>query len=211
MRWNSDQRLLLELALIKAAQPEFDLSQTGILNRLKNLEQKMGRSSAEESEKTIERHEKKEEKVEENEKMKPILKEEVAINIQEVINSWEVVLDEVKKATSVTHALLIEGHPAEISDKTLYIDFPSNASFHSSELAKENNLAIITEVCQQVFNCRLNPQVRLVENEMNEQDVINNPEAESKEEFTDSNNAIQIAQDSLDARVVEEEKDQKDF
>ncbi len=46
---------------------------------------------------------------------------------------------------------------------------------------------------------------------MNEQDVINNPEAESKEEFTDSNNAIQIAQDSLDARVVEEEKDQKDF
>lgn len=220
MRWNSDQRLLLELTLVKAARPEFDISNTGMLKRLQLLEQAVQPkidNIIDNEETSFEKKRSKSdldrEVVDETEPEKKedgrIAPEKIIdIDLNTIKDSWEIFLEEVKKLKRITHALLVEGHPIHYEDQTLTLEFPSQFAYHCEELAKEQNLKVIIEVFKTIFGQDLKVKITQTEEAFQEEDNFGDQETASKDILTESDSAVRIAEDNFGAQIINENDNQ---
>lgn len=68
---------------------------------------------------------------------------------------WPVILQKIKEKSISTNALLIEGTPAAIQDKKLFIQFPDDKGFHRS--GAEKQAAFIQKVIAQVTGFSFTP------------------------------------------------------
>lgn len=115
IKYASSKRILLEVELMKLCQPSMDNSAMGLLERIKDLEEKLekgvqvvqavGQAPAKEAEKkTVP-------------KMKPLTKA-VPADIKKVIENWELL---VNTFTGIGKALIREAKPTFMEDGFLYI------------------------------------------------------------------------------------------
>ncbi len=220
MRWNSDQRLLLELTLVKAARPEFDISNTGMLKRLQLLEQAVQpkidniidneETSFEKkrSKSGLDREVVDETEPEKKEDGRTAPEKIIDIDLKTIKDSWEIFLEEVKKLKRITHALLVEGHPIQYENQTLTLEFPSQFAYHCEELAKEQNLKAIIEVFKTIFGQDLKVKITQTEEAFQEEDNFGDQETASKDILTESDSAVRIAEDNFGAQIINENDNQ---
>ncbi|NLI91701.1 MAG: DNA polymerase III subunit gamma/tau [Peptococcaceae bacterium] len=77
-------------------------------------------------------------------------------NFAAAISRWPEVLEEVKKKKKSTHAFLMEGRPAEITEDTLYLVFKDGYSFHRDKFNQPENKTVVEGVLEQLFGKKLN-------------------------------------------------------
>ncbi|MDR3270967.1 MAG: DNA polymerase III subunit gamma/tau [Peptococcaceae bacterium] len=75
--------------------------------------------------------------------------------LESVQARWEEVLKRVRGAKKSTHAFLLEGHPAELQEHTLYIVFKEGFTFHRDKLDQPENRQTIETILREVFQCPL--------------------------------------------------------
>jgi DNA polymerase-3 subunit gamma/tau len=85
------------------------------------------------------------------------------VTIDEVRRQWARVLEEVKRAKMICHALLIEGTPMEVDGSTLVVGLRSAYNFHVDNLHRPENRDVVEGALTRVLGRSLRFQCRLIE------------------------------------------------
>lgn len=167
-KWTSQPRLVLELAVIKACektlQPEFNQLQ----ERISHLEQLIaqGRSfkpDATETKRTtalpygsetkagLEKRAKTAgQSVSGPDTHKNPVRGVCDVDIKTVRDSWQDILQRIKKVRMSARAFLLEGTPEKIADGCLVLTFPPEYGFHKDKVEQQENRAAIEQVIKDV-------------------------------------------------------------
>jgi DNA polymerase-3 subunit gamma/tau len=171
-RWSTQPRLALEVTLIRLARPEMDPSMEGLLTRVERLEAGQtpvarpadahGGGAPPGPPRTPPR--------------RPAPRSDVpqagaplagaaggVVTIEEVRRQWARVLEEVKRAKMICHALLIEGTPMEVDGSTLVVGLRSAYNFHVDNLHRPENREVVEGALARVLGQTLRFQCRLIE------------------------------------------------
>lgn len=159
IKWTSQPRLVLELAVIKASQsaavPEYD----DLLNRVAKLEEMFKNSQIPIVKSPV--------KVVSREIAEPaaasgvpevavtINKPEQFVDTETVKKCWQEILERIKKVRISARAFLIEGEPVEIEGDNLVLSFPSDYSFHKEKVEQAENRSAIEQVIKEVTGVKL--------------------------------------------------------
>ncbi|RKD26930.1 DNA polymerase-3 subunit gamma/tau [Caminicella sporogenes DSM 14501] len=150
VKWSSQPRILLELAVIKLIQPRIDDSYEGLIDRIKKLEKKIENLKIEgikpiksqskniREDKTDVSKEKKEKKVERKETA--VLQK---LDFKKISSKWNEILKEIKRRKISTYALVMEGKLVALDGNKLIISFKEGFWFHKDATNKANNSEII--------------------------------------------------------------------
>ncbi len=169
MKWTSQPRLILELAVIKAedaaAAPGGD-----IVSRVSRLEELLAQNqtaSAKTTAKTVSRETGKASEHAGGVKTagKPAsLKQESArsiggegepVNAETIRKCWQEILERIKKVRMSARAFLIEGEPLEVKDGKLILGFPPEYGFHKEKVEQAENRNAIEQVIREVLGAEL--------------------------------------------------------
>lgn len=147
---SSNQRVMVEVAIMKIAQPIFDDSKEALLDRIENLEKIIESGNIK-----IASYKSSGEEAYEEEKIDPVIKtenkhyEEVkSEDVELVESSWKEVLKQIKKDKKMPiYALLTEAKNFNVHNNELFIVFDDKFSFAKDRLsAKETHEYIETVV-----------------------------------------------------------------
>ncbi|MBU5308829.1 DNA polymerase III subunit gamma/tau [Clostridioides mangenotii] len=147
---SSNQRVMVEVAIMKIAQPIFDDSKESLLDRIENLEKIIESGNIK-----IASYQSSGEEAYEEEKIDPVIKtenkhyEEVkSEDVELVESSWKEVLKQIKKDKKMPiYALLTEAKNFNVHNNELFIVFDDKFSFAKDRLsAKETHEYIETVV-----------------------------------------------------------------
>ncbi|MBH0312450.1 DNA polymerase III subunit gamma/tau [Alcaligenes faecalis] len=147
---SSNQRVMVEVAIMKIAQPIFDDSKEALLDRIENLEKIIESGNIK-----IASYQSSGEEAYEEEKIDPVIKtenkhyEEVkSEDVELVESSWKEVLKQIKKDKKMPiYALLTEAKNFNVHNNELFIVFDDKFSFAKDRLsAKETHEYIETVV-----------------------------------------------------------------
>lgn len=205
MRWATDVRLVLELALAKMTKPETDVSIEGLLYRIEELEKKSLSSKEELKVKEVKPKEKPEQKAPEAEVLAEKGLEIKRLDIDKVKRAWPVILESTKKKRIPTYSLLLECEPVEARENTLVLEFKSVAEFHKKEIEKPKNLEVVKKALKEVFGfepdviCALKEEAKSKEKTESEKETLAPFEKEVKE-----TSVVSLVKDSFGAEVIEE-------
>jgi DNA polymerase-3 subunit gamma/tau len=183
-RWSTQPRLALEVALIRMARPEMDPSVEGLLTRVERLEAGQTRDTRAADARGGDMPPA-ESPVPERATpapppaplpprtppRKPTPRADAAeprpvsdlVTIDEVRRQWARVLEEVKRAIMICHALLIEGTPMEVDGSTLVVGLRSAYNFHVDNLHRPENRDVVEGALTRVLGRSLRFQCRLIE------------------------------------------------
>jgi DNA polymerase-3 subunit gamma/tau len=157
MRQGGDPRLPLELALVKVTRPGSDLSRESIAFRLERLESgavphhgtlhpasdslPLGQEPVGEAAPDA---------------IEPPSFEPPSIELAELQEAWRrSVLPAVEERSIPTGAMLGEAHPVRLSDDTLTVEFPPEASFHRQKAEEPKNADLLRDALYEVTGRRL--------------------------------------------------------
>lgn len=178
IRWASQPRVLLELALVKIMQPRIDDSYEGLIDRINKLEKKIQNlkfegtrvdydlskedgikpKSAQTSRANINRtaRAKSDEpaSVEGDTKENPMTPN-VSVNFKAIKAKWNVILKEIRKRKVAVHALLMEGKPVRTEENRLIISFKDGFWFHKDATSKKSNSEFIEGVVLEITGQRV--------------------------------------------------------
>ncbi len=172
IRWSSQPRIMLELAVVKLLQPRMDDSYEGLVDRINKLEKRIQEGNFENTKANYSILEKKPEEkkvlIKENgvkntsknivEKIKEQLpiretnpeKEmespKTNLNFNEIKAKWDLILKEIRRKKVSTHAVLMEGKPVKLEENRLIIAFKEGFWFHKDATSKKNNSEFIENV-----------------------------------------------------------------
>ena len=170
MKISSNPRVLMEVTMMKIAQPMFDESKEALIKRIENLEQKIESGNIkvnhistnqtvdnfnennQQNNNTVEKQE--DENIEyENLKGDDIKLEE---------KSWKKILQKMKEdKNQVIRALLQDVDSFNISEDTLYIIFTDNYSFAKSRLDSPATIQYVEKVIREVLNRSFSVKIAL--------------------------------------------------
>lgn len=158
IKYSSNPRILIEIAIIKLSQPVLDESSSSILKRIERIENfiKNGVKIQKENINNIKSENK---KVEEDIKEDIRIKEEKDPNIKEIEKLWPEVLEYIKKDKNVPiQAMLREASDFKLDGKNLSIVFEDIYKFHRDALSKENTKSYVENTINKVSgqNLRIN-------------------------------------------------------
>lgn len=74
-----------------------------------------------------------------------------SISIEQIRQSWLVIIDSLSRVRMSLATYLNEGSPASLENNTLTVAFPKNYSLHKESLETRENLAILEKVISEVF------------------------------------------------------------
>ncbi|MGQ0568819.1 MAG: DNA polymerase III subunit gamma/tau [Armatimonadota bacterium] len=180
-RWNTQPRLALEVALIRLARPEMDPSLEGVLVRLDRLEaarpvpappvQAPPASPGPARPAPPRRPRDRADSAEPGDTPAAVVAASEAaatptsvsglVSIDDVRRQWARVLEDIKRAKMICHALLIDGTPLEVTGNTLTVGLRSAYTFHMENLNRQENRDIVESALARVlshplrFRCRL--------------------------------------------------------
>jgi DNA polymerase III subunit gamma/tau len=143
----SDPRIQLELALLKAVQPQADLSIQALMFRIEQLERKLGGEAAPA---TVER---------ESEPPPPTARstvagaaaqavadpepeaeEQPAIDLERIEQLWPAAVEAVRSENGMVGALLADARPAALEGSRLTVAFPGDAEFSKKKAEANRDL-----------------------------------------------------------------------
>jgi DNA polymerase-3 subunit gamma/tau len=166
-RQNTQPRLALDVALIRLARPEMDPSMEGLLTRIERLE--AGRpgparapSKTPPASNAAASNAAPEPPAPAPPKSTPQTAS-TALTIDDVRRQWARVLEEVKRAKMLCHALLIEGTPVEVDGSVLIVGLRSAYNFHVDNLHRPENRDVVEGALARVLGQPVRFQCRLIE------------------------------------------------
>src|SRR5690348_3289624 len=145
MRQGGDPRLPLELALVKVTRPASDMSREAVAFRLDQLER--GRTGhvpgpAPAAAPVEPRPEP--------------TGEPPSVELEQLQEAWQrTVLPAVAARSIPTSSMLAEARPAALTDDTLTIEFPQNASFHRKLAEEQKNATLLREALYELTGRKL--------------------------------------------------------
>lgn len=170
MKISSNPRVLMEVTMMKIAQPMFDESKEALIKRIENLEQKIEsgnikvnhistnqtvdnfNESNQQNNNTVEKQE------DENIEYENLKGDDVKL----VEKSWKKILQKMKEdKNQVIRALLQDVDSFNISEDTLYIIFTDNYSFAKSRLDSPSTIQYVEKVIREVLNRSFSVKIAL--------------------------------------------------
>lgn len=170
MKISSNPRVLMEVTMMKIAQPMFDESKEALIKRIENLEQKIEsgnikvnhistnqtvdnfNESNKQNNNTVEKQE------DENIEYENLKGDDVKL----VEKSWKKILQKMKEdKNQVIRALLQDVDSFNISEDTLYIIFTDNYSFAKSRLDSPATIQYVEKVIREVLNRSFSVKIAL--------------------------------------------------
>ncbi len=170
-RWSTQPRLALEVALIRLARPEMDPSVEGMMARIERLEaQQTPRGGGATSPPPRPPAQPAQELPAPPSRTpppprKPSPRSDAPgiLSIDDVRRQWARILEEVKRAKMICHALLIEGTPLEVDGSTLVVGLRSVYHFHVENLHRPENRDVVEGALARVLGQPVRFQCRLME------------------------------------------------
>lgn len=170
MKTSSNPRVLIEVTMMKIAQPMFDESKESLIKRIENLEKKIesgdikvnhiltGESVDNFNNNNQINKNSTENQIEENIEYETLMNDDVKL----MKDSWKKILDKMKEdKKTVTRALLQDVDSFNIANDTLYIIFTDNYSFAKSRLDSPDTLKYVEKVIREVLNRSFNVKITL--------------------------------------------------
>ena len=170
MKISSNPRVLMEVTMMKIAQPMFDESKEALIKRIENLEQKIESGNIKvnhiSTKQTVDNFN------ENNQQNNNILAKQEDENIEYenlkdddvklVEKSWKKILQKMKEdKNQVIRALLQDVDSFNISEDTLYIIFTDNYSFAKSRLDSPTTIQYVEKVIREVLNRSFSVKIAL--------------------------------------------------
>lgn len=168
VRWSSQPRILLELAVVKLIQPRMDDSYEGLVDRINKLEKRIQEGNFENTKANYSIPQEKKVVIKENhirntsknvvkqsqeqinaEEVRPeqdVVVPKANLNFGEIKSKWDIVLNEIRRRKISAHAVLMEGKPAKIEENRLIIAFKEGFWFHKDATSKKSNSEFIENV-----------------------------------------------------------------
>lgn len=158
MREAPNHRLLLEVALVRAAAPDTDPASTGLLGRLERLERRLGIESDAAPERPVAASPQTDlspqdaESVRHSEKPEEGVVERAAVDTPEIPetvgyghikDSWAATVKDVGKRSKRVAAFLTPSRPVRFDGKSLQVELQSE--FHVGEMDKEANRSMLSD------------------------------------------------------------------
>ena len=169
MKISSNPRVLMEVTMMKIAQPMFDESKEALIKRIENLEQKIESGNIKvnhiSTNQTVDNFN------ENNQQNNTVEKQEdenieyenlKGDDIKLVEKSWKKILQKMKEdKNQVIRALLQDVDSFNISEDTLYIIFTDNYSFAKSRLDSPATIQYVEKVIREVLNRSFSVKIAL--------------------------------------------------
>ena len=170
MKISSNPRVLMEVTMMKIAQPMFDESKEALIKRIENLEQKIESGNIKHNHITTnqtvdnynENNQQNNNTVEKQEDENIEYENLKGDDIKLVEKSWKKILQKMKeKNNQVIRALLQDVDSFNISEDTLYIIFTDNYSFAKSRLDSPATIQYVEKVIREVLNRSFSVKIAL--------------------------------------------------
>ena len=172
MKWASQPRLILELAIIKAGGQETSGTFEELADRITRLEGMLTRNqtaAAHSAAKPVALPVKPARTA-----VKAIPPDEPAgssdscqaddaapsVDTGTVKQCWQEILDRIKKVRISARAFLVEGEPAEVAEGNLILKFQPEYAFHKEKVEQPENRTAIEQVIREVTGCQLKIRCR---------------------------------------------------
>ncbi len=166
-KWSTQPRVLLEITIIKLIQPIYDTSVEGLVERISMLEKAIESGSIKIREEVKPKEEIKIK--EEINKEKPFIVEDKkdlkdsskdrevskSIPLENIKNSWEDILKQIKKNKISVHAWVMEGKPVTVEENSLIISFEDRFALHREASSKSPNKEFIEEVISEMVGTKV--------------------------------------------------------
>jgi DNA polymerase-3 subunit gamma/tau len=174
IKWSSQPRVLLELAVVKLIQPSLDHSMEGLVDRISKLENKLNNFRFESNKennslpiqnnikpKAVSKNKTNRSSDERNsgqrasnnrdEKVSPPhISYNSNVNFKETEGKWDIILKEIKRRKVAIHAVLMEGKPIKTEENQLVISFGDGFWFHKDATSKKGNSDLIERVISEI-------------------------------------------------------------
>ncbi|MCT4563272.1 MAG: DNA polymerase III subunit gamma/tau [Maledivibacter sp.] len=174
IKWSSQPRVLLELAVVKLIQPSLDHSMEGLVDRISKLENKLNNFRFESNKennslpiqnnikpKAVSKNKTNRSSDERNsgqrasnnrdEKVSPPpISYNSNVNFKEIQGKWDIILKEIKRRKVAIHAVLMEGKPIKTEENQLVISFGDGFWFHKDATSKKGNSDLIERVISEI-------------------------------------------------------------
>ena len=170
MKISSNPRVLMEVTMMKIAQPMFDESKEALIKRIENLEQKIESGNIKvnhiSTNQTVdnfnENNQQNNNTVEKPEDENIEYENLKGDDIKLVEKSWKKILQKMKEdKNQVIRALLQDVDSFNISEDTLYIIFTDNYSFAKSRLDSPATIQYVEKVIREVLNRSFSVKIAL--------------------------------------------------
>ena len=170
MKISSNPRVLMEVTMMKIAQPMFDESKEALIKRIENLEQKIESGNIKvnhiSTNQTVdnfnENNQQNNNTVEKQEDENIEYENLKGDDIKLVEKSWKKILQKMKEdKNQVIRALLQDVDSFNISEDTLYIIFTDNYSFAKSRLDSPVTIQYVEKVIREVLNRSFSVKIAL--------------------------------------------------
>jgi len=170
MRWSSQPRVLLELAIVQAALPQASGGSDAagsimpaLEERLTALENKIALLTKEKEKETKEKEQKTKRKEEmlpgkENKENKEnIILPRKELTLPGISELWPEILKAVKSISMRVYTYLSKGQPTQLKENILYLAFPVDDLFNQEQMEITENRKIVEEVLSSFFEqkCQL--------------------------------------------------------
>jgi DNA polymerase-3 subunit gamma/tau len=159
MKWSTQPRVLLEVALVKICRPERDDSHEALLERIEQLEkalreggapQKKRREPASEASPKKQRKAASVQATKSMEGPTPSPKEDVPGKVKDPAKLWSDIMKTIRKEKMPLYMLMTEGNLHSVKDSVLTIAFPESGGFYVTALEKEDNRKFIQDTVQRL-------------------------------------------------------------
>lgn len=222
VKWSSQPRILLELAVVKLIRPKMDNSIEGLLDRISKMEKKIHRLKFEniredypsKTQKTINpketsakdtntNNQKKTHRHIKNDRIKEntSVSQDVDVDFRKIKEKWKVILNEIRQSKISIHAVLMEGKLVKTEGNQLIISFKEGFWFHKDATSKKSN----SEFIERVIFDTTGQKVRLrcvmedeIEHNTKEEEKIEEDFSEKKEEIEQVKEYFSDFQDKLE-------------
>ena len=170
MKISSNPRVLMEVTMMKIAQPMFDESKEALIKRIENLEQKIESGNIKvnhiSTNQTVdnfnENNQQNNNTVEKQEDENIEYENLKGDDIKLVEKSWKKILQKMKEdKNQVIRSLLQDVDSFNISEDTLYIIFTDNYSFAKSRLDSPSTIQYVEKVIREVLNRSFSVKIAL--------------------------------------------------
>lgn len=222
VKWSSQPRILLELAVVKLIRPRMDNSIEGLLDRISKLEKKIHRFKFEniredyspKTQKTVNPKETSAKDTNANNQKKThrhikndMIKENASVSqdtdvdFRKIKEKWNVILNEIRQSKISIHAVLMEGKLVKTEENQLIISFKEGFWFHKDATSKKSNSEFIERIILETTGQKVRLRCVMedeIEHNTNEEDKIEDDFSEKKEEIEQVKEYFSDFQDKLE-------------
>ncbi|WP_418791265.1 DNA polymerase III subunit gamma/tau [Phosphitispora sp. TUW77] len=148
MKWTSQPRLLLELAVIKAGEKVQTADYEELNSRIAKLEDILAATPTSTQQRNIQQTTIEQKKTDN-------FAEKQAVDTETIKKCWQEILNRIKKVRMSAGAFLVEGEPIDVEKNCLVLSFAPEYGFHKEKVEQQENRNTIERVIKEVTGADL--------------------------------------------------------